>query len=65
MDMSMFVVTVYCLVDDWLKGRRVRQWGPDTQLRPFLGGGVAGIFNVAVLPAASLHLVPQRIAAGP
>ena len=28
MDGTTFIVTVFCLVDDWLAGRRLRQRGP-------------------------------------
>lgn len=32
MDFTTFLVTVFCLVDDWLKGQRIRQGGPQPQL---------------------------------
>ena len=32
MDLSTFIVTVFCLVDDQLKGRRIRQRGPSPTL---------------------------------
>jgi hypothetical protein len=32
MDVSTFLVTVYCLIDDWFKGQRVRQRGPAPRL---------------------------------
>ncbi|MBE0690484.1 MAG: IS982 family transposase [Anaerolineae bacterium] len=32
MDINTFVVTVYCFVDDWLKGKRLRQRGPQPKL---------------------------------
>ncbi len=32
MDLSTFIVAVFCLVDDRLRGRRVRQRGPDPKL---------------------------------
>jgi hypothetical protein len=32
MDLSTFIVTVFCLVDDQLKGRRIRQRGPTPKL---------------------------------
>ncbi len=32
MDLSTFIVAVFCLVDDRLKGRRIRQRGPDPKL---------------------------------
>jgi hypothetical protein len=32
MDISMFMVTVYCFTDDWLKGRRLRTRGPQPRL---------------------------------
>jgi hypothetical protein len=32
MDINTFVVTVYCVIDDWLKGKRVRQRGPQPRL---------------------------------
>ena len=32
MDLSTFIVAVYCLVDDRLQGRRIRQRGPDPKL---------------------------------
>ena len=32
MDLSTFIVTVFCLVDDQLKGRRIRQRGPAPKL---------------------------------
>jgi hypothetical protein len=28
MDATTLLVTVYCLIDDWLAGRRLRQRGP-------------------------------------
>ena len=32
MDLSTFIVSVFCLVDDRLKGRRLRQRGPTPKL---------------------------------
>ena len=32
MDLSTFIVAVFCLVDDRLKGRRIRQRGPAPKL---------------------------------
>ncbi len=32
MDPSTFIVAVFCLVDDRLEGRRIRQRGPDPRL---------------------------------
>lgn len=32
MDLSPFIVTVFCLVDDWLEGRKLRQRGPAPKL---------------------------------
>jgi hypothetical protein len=32
MDITTYLINVYCLVDDWLKGKRIRQRGPKPQL---------------------------------
>ncbi len=32
MDLSTFIAAVFCLVDDQLNGRRIRQRGPDPKL---------------------------------
>jgi hypothetical protein len=32
MDITTFIITVYCFIDDWLKGKRVRQRGPQPTL---------------------------------
>lgn len=32
MDITTFMITVYCFVDDWLKGQRLRQRGPQPTL---------------------------------
>lgn len=32
MDITTYLVCVYCLIDDWLKGRRLRQRGPQPRL---------------------------------
>ncbi len=32
MDLSTFIVTVFCLVDDWFEGRKLRQRGPAPKL---------------------------------
>jgi hypothetical protein len=32
MDLSTFIVSVFCLIDDRLKGRRIRQRGPAPKL---------------------------------
>jgi hypothetical protein len=32
MDITTYLISVYCLVDDWLKGKRLRQRGPQPQL---------------------------------
>ena len=32
MDLSTFIVAVFCLIDDRLKGKRIRQRGPATKL---------------------------------
>lgn len=32
MDITTYLVSVYCLIDDWLKGRRLRQRGPQPRL---------------------------------
>lgn len=32
MDLSTFIISVFCLIDDRLKGRRVRQRGPAPKL---------------------------------
>jgi hypothetical protein len=32
MDITTYLISVYCLVDDWLKGKRIRQRGPRPQL---------------------------------
>ncbi len=32
MDLNTFIVTVFCLVDDWLEGQKLRQRGPCPQL---------------------------------
>jgi hypothetical protein len=29
MDATTLLITVYCLIDDWLAGRRLRQRGPN------------------------------------
>jgi hypothetical protein len=31
-DLSTFIVAVFCLVDDWLEGKKLRQRGPDPEL---------------------------------
>ena len=32
MDITTYLLSVYCLIDDWLKGKRIRQRGPRPQL---------------------------------
>jgi len=32
MDLSTFIITVFCLTDDWLKGKKLRQRGPSPEL---------------------------------
>jgi hypothetical protein len=32
MDITTFMITVYCFIDDWLKGKRIRQRGPQPTL---------------------------------
>lgn len=32
MDVTTFMITVYCFIDDWLKGKRIRQRGPQPTL---------------------------------
>ena len=32
MDLSTFIIAVFCLIDDWLKGKKLRQRGPYPQL---------------------------------
>ena len=32
MDITTFLIGVYCLTDDWLKGKRLRQRGPQPRL---------------------------------
>jgi hypothetical protein len=32
MDITTYLVSVYCLIDDWLKGKRLRQRGPQPRL---------------------------------
>lgn len=32
MDLNTFIVAVFCLTDDWLEGRKVRQRGPTPKL---------------------------------
>ena len=32
MDLTTYLISVYCLMDDWLKGKRIRQRGPQPQL---------------------------------
>jgi hypothetical protein len=32
MDATTLLITVYCLIDDWLAGRRLRQRGPQPTL---------------------------------
>jgi hypothetical protein len=32
MGLSTFIVTVFCLVDDWLEGKKLRQRGPSPKL---------------------------------
>jgi hypothetical protein len=32
MDITTYLISVYCLIDDWLKGQRIRQRGPQPQL---------------------------------
>ncbi len=32
MDITTYLISAYCLVDDWLKGKRIRQRGPQPQL---------------------------------
>ena len=32
MDATTLLITVYCLIDDWLAGRRLRQRGPNPVL---------------------------------
>jgi len=32
MDHTTFMIKVFCLIDDWLKGKRLRQRGPQPKL---------------------------------
>jgi hypothetical protein len=32
MDLSTFIIAVFCLTDDWLKGKKLRQRGPSPEL---------------------------------
>jgi hypothetical protein len=32
MDLSIFIVSVFCLIDDWLQGRHLSQRGPEPTL---------------------------------
>ena len=32
MDITSYMISVYCLIDDWLKGKRIRQRGPQPRL---------------------------------
>jgi len=32
MDITTYLISVYCLIDDWLKGKRIRQRGPTPRL---------------------------------
>ena len=32
MDLSTFIIAVFCLIDDWLKGKKLRQRGPSPEL---------------------------------
>lgn len=32
MDITTYLISVYCLIDDWLKGQRIRQRGPQPRL---------------------------------
>jgi hypothetical protein len=32
MDVTTFIVTVFCLIDEWLAGQRLRQRGPQPTL---------------------------------
>ncbi len=32
MDITTYLISVYCLVDEWLKGKRLRQRGSQPQL---------------------------------
>src|SRR5215203_1098487 len=32
MDLSTFIISVFCLIDDWLKGKKLRQRGPSPEL---------------------------------
>jgi hypothetical protein len=32
MDITTYLISVYCLIDDWLKGKRIRQRGPQPRL---------------------------------
>src|SRR5829696_7723011 len=40
LDLSTFIIAVFCLIDDWLKGKKLRQRGPYPQLSD---GGVLTI----------------------
>jgi hypothetical protein len=32
MDLSTFIIAVFCLTDDWLQGKKLRQRGPSPEL---------------------------------
>lgn len=32
MDITTYMITVYCFIDDWLQGQRIRQRGPQPTL---------------------------------
>ena len=32
MDITTYLISVYCLIDDWLKGKRIRQHGSQPRL---------------------------------
>lgn len=32
MDITTYLISVYCLIDDWLRGKRIRQRGPQPRL---------------------------------
>ena len=51
MDATTLLITVYCLIDEWLAGRRLRQRGPPT---PY---GVPVALSVLKLPAGALTAI--------
>src|SRR4030095_717712 len=68
MDATTLLITVYCLIDDWLAGRRLRQRGPQPTLADSevltiaCGGGVLGMHRgTLVRQAANLWAVKAQL----